>query len=118
MLRPISTEVEKLMFLRDVIIPFVKEREDDGQVNFSIFDCGTHKCLLGWAFNRFYIELEVPKLGLGHYFEAKKLIAERLGLTDNDLLQLFSPVGALQERSKYLDNIINRKITEAVGEQG
>jgi hypothetical protein len=59
MLMPVKPETLKTIqeiersgvLARQVVIPFVKEREKEGKVNLEVVlhTCGAPSCLLGWA---------------------------------------------------------------------
>ena len=102
-----------MLFLRDVVIPFVREREKEGKVDFSAFECGTAKCLLGWCW-------EFPELGLtkGSSPDHEMLaltgkVTGEYGVWWSDLFGN-SAYGTLDDRAKVVDRLIEAKIAEAV----
>lgn len=111
MLKPISTEVEKLMFLRDVVIPYVKEREKEGKVDLNRIwhPCGSPSCLAGWAVYMFGNQLGVSQSG--PLPDTIRALHKVLGTNGSD--GLFTMRDSLDDRARAIDRIIERKIMEA-----
>ena len=108
----IFKEVELLEFLRDVVIPYVREREKEGKVNFNLVShrCGTPSCLLGYAET-------FPALGFNPdesiFRQAERIFGLRGG---EELYSIFGGAseGTLDDRAAAIDRIIERKINETV----
>lgn len=121
MLRPSHPKIEKIMFLRDVVIPYVKEREKEGKVDFDSFECGTTKCLLGWCVASFREELGLPDKKAAD-LSVDEVMVSLTGKDDGSLgvfwYELFgmNHRGTLDDRKKYCDVIINRMLEEVQDE--
>jgi len=121
MLKPLDTTIEKLMFLRDVVIPFVREKEKEGKadLDFVTYPCGSPSCLLGWATTFPHMGLTYENCGIGPWdlgggYEPE-MVGERLGISEDDAASLFGSVGrygSLDDRAAAIDSIIARKISE------
>jgi hypothetical protein len=102
-------EIERLEFLRDTVIPFVKEREKEGKVDFdqTFHYCGTPSCLLGWC--TAFKELGLTRAGIQNDLEHKVF-----GIEPREWRLLFGMKrsGTLDDRSKAIDTIIQRKLGE------
>lgn len=113
MLQVTKPEIQKLMFLRDVVIPFVKEREKEGKVDFGIFECGTTKCLLGWSWS-------FPQLGLERIDTTDETMQKLTGKGDVGYsvgwYEIFGTAssGSLDQRAKAIDRLIANILDEVM----
>jgi hypothetical protein len=116
MLKPISPEVERLMFLRDVVIPFVKEREKEGKVDLNdvTHPCGSPSCLLGWTAT--FPEFGIKSL-LNPYPEAASVFGYAEDSHEEKVLFGSKSFGTLDDRANAIDRIIERKISEVVNRE-
>jgi hypothetical protein len=121
MLMPVSPErlklmqdLERLYFLRDTVIPFVKERAKEGKVDLNRVNhaCGSPSCLYGWAVT--FKELH----GLEDHFAEYQRQGVSLkpwsffGINERQYTDLFgfvSRAGTLSDRQTKLAEIITRK---------
>jgi hypothetical protein len=121
MLQITDRQLHALHLLRDVVWPFVEEKERDGFLNFDAWgfttSCGTYACLLGWA----GIHKQFPYI---HYnpdtFEWTDINGEvddypltslsrnifRLSTSDNLKMFSISDHGTLSDRKALLNKII------------
>ena len=106
----ILEEIKKLEFLRDVVIPFVKEREREGDVDLRRYfhECGTPSCLYGWSTT--FKEMGLPKDKSGFWSIAQ----QTLGFDFTDMNEVFGGlhVGTLDDRAQACTRIIERKMRE------
>lgn len=115
MLMPIDTTIEKLMFFRDVVFPFVREKEKAGEVDFNTFECGTTKCLLGWCGVAFY-----DQLGISPDQEPNDVMRTLTGKGNGGYDVWWHEIfglaanGDLDNRAAAIDRIIERKLQEAM----
>jgi len=96
--------ITEILFLRDVIIPFVKEREKQGFVDLDYVNhaCGSPSCLNGWAFAKF-----------NKQYGSMLLNGQ---LAPGDWASLFGPKfnGTLDDRALACDKIIERMLSEVM----
>jgi len=122
MLRATNPYIPKIMFLRDVVIPFVKEREKEGKVNLQkvIHSCGSPSCLLGWS--ETFTEMGLSLVHNDNWSAFGRMIfvgdpdqvLSTLGISKQEAKNLFGGIdyGSLDDRAKACDRIIERMLFE------
>ena len=120
MLRVTDIRLERLMYLRDVVLPYVEEMAQQGRVDFDTFvsTCGTYQCLAGWAACDPAFIRQGFRLRGGRYvrpvFDGRSdldAVAAFFGLDDGEVKCLFGPNyhGDLAKRRTFLNCIIDAR---------
>lgn len=111
MLKATDPQLENLMFLRDVVIPWMRENPE--RVNFDLYNssCGTYGCLLGWySMMRHGVEWEQRSIDLNtSQWEAKEFGFVN-AVQGNPLFDVTSEAGTLEDRAQALDTIIAERL--------
>ena len=120
MLRVTDVHLERLMYLRDVVLPHVEAMAQQGRVDFDTFasECGTYQCLAGWAaLDPAFIRQGFQLRG-GRYirpvfegYSDLEAVAEFFGLDSGEVKCLFGPNyhGDLAKRKLFLNCIIDAR---------
>jgi hypothetical protein len=118
MLQVTDIHLERLMFLRDVVMPKVWEMDKKGRVD---LDCymrfavnGRHCCVLGWAAQDPYFQKQGLRLERQSVFDDWHVtcrVWEFFGISRRDTERLFGPRsrGDLFARAQLLDTLIEQK---------
>ncbi len=113
MLQTTDKQLENLMFLRDVVIPWMRENPE--RVDFNGFNsaCGTYGCLLGWySVFRYHKVWEDVRRDRDELWDE-----EEFGITlplQGDIFGT-SRDGTLEERAERVDALIAEKAGALVG---
>lgn len=120
----------RLYYLRDVVVPLVREKQKEGEFALSYFNCGTTKCFLGWAVETPLFQKDGWSWDYGHlansptgldkfptYQGFKTYLAASLylGISFEEAQMLFGgpmTFGPFSKRLVRLDRIIARKEKE------
>lgn len=110
MLRVTDPQLETLMFLRDVTIPWMREHPE--RVDFDRLNspCGTHGCLLGWYAMQKHGK---PAENVLDPYGSNPLNGDEFGIDDSDeWYKLFGATnrGTLDDRARYLDELIAQRL--------
>ena len=114
MLRPTDPQLENLMYLRDVVFPWMEAHPEN--VNFNGWacedSCGTEACLVGWyGIMRYQLK---PGGALNHW-ACDVVDGEEFGLGATwDELFGINPNQSLAERKARLNEIIEERTTALV----
>ena len=120
LVRESDIHLERLLHLRDVVVPHVLAMAQRGRLNFDEFasDCGTYHCLAGWAACDPVFVQQGFQLWRGRYtrpvFEGRgdlDAVALFFGLDEGEVKCLFGPSyhGDLAKRQLFLDCIISAR---------
>lgn len=115
MLQIVNEQLHRLMYLRDVVIPWMEQHPERVDLDDISSSCGTYRCLLGWAATHADIFPGVETLFLcNEPFEALDRVIELTGLTRSDCDELFgdSWMGTLADRKAYLEQLIEERVTQ------
>lgn len=106
MLQPSRPSIQRLMFMRDVVIPYVKDRAREGKVDLNNMQhpCGTPACLAGWTIEVFYREL-----GIRNQSSCASIIQmnEALGIKGRESYRIFHGIKGFPEKNSNLEETLN-----------
>jgi hypothetical protein len=118
MLRTTNVQLERLLFLRDVVLPKVLELDKQGRVDLDFYmyfsPHGRVCCLLGWAAQEPYYQRQGLRLERDSVFDHWHLScrpSQFFGITALESEMLFGRArcGDLRRRGRLLDRLIEEK---------